>query len=794
MADVSLQTHSGYSLRFRCVIPSLNTYTTAWGDKDIQYGDDLKVVWEKGENEFYYRMSLDGKLKLVGTLAKKIVEDMDPDEYVNVELAEDFVPSVGDPLRPYSFSQRTYFRFSRTDCDISVRVKIDPVTSSPVRYYVISVTPKIQDRYTNVLDHIDKEFDLIKLKVPTTKISYYRRPCLQMYIPESQKIANFLGGNYWETPVNFTVGNQYDLNNKYVFRPTYALFEVNIEWVNTGSQFPYPGAEGTYRAAIKLLPTISVQPNNNFAYPLETEQFMYLPGENSSNFTFRVGIKSTWDSSHSYEWWNMKLYNSGGTVLYTSNAQQVTSASSSGNCGLTQSLEMYNVGSGYLRFHTFLQPLYIRWYLPSDNFISHASRVFKKLPTEDIAPGNYKWAGNLDVDSTIVCGTNGPDPTEYGKNSSGEYFERPGIAYVPLLQSSWGDWGWWLDRTDFNSSVESSSRELIYINDGYRLTDVLSYLFSACHYNSEDPNDFTTLWSITSTLGTLGRIYLTPKSNITRGQYDLPAQKAPITLRKMLDFLRDVYGYYWYISAANTAKIESRSYFLNNSIEIDLTDPSGIKNPRNGRSWGWSEENLKVNAEEIPERISYSWMDPCTEPFNGCTEINLGHQVKADEAEEINVGDFNPDIDYMVISPGECSNDGFAIFHAASAITRTMIGTVSMLGITYTVQNPYQAFGYRQHYNLMEYRPTPTYRWMYDDPDNILNALSLKPTAEETLKFPFYLFNKTSSISQGMTIPQINWYGKVATLFGDGHIKRVTIPFVSRLATIEIEHTVEYNE
>ena len=146
MADVSLQTHSRYFLEFRCVIPSLNNYTTAWGDKDIQYGDDLKVVWEKGEGEFYYRMSLDGKLKLVGTLAKKIVENMDPDEYVEVELSEDFSPAVGDPLRPYSFTNRTYFRFSRTDCDITTRVKVDPVTATPVRYYVITVTPKIRDK------------------------------------------------------------------------------------------------------------------------------------------------------------------------------------------------------------------------------------------------------------------------------------------------------------------------------------------------------------------------------------------------------------------------------------------------------------------------------------------------------------------------------------------------------------------------------------------------------------------------------------------------------------------------
>jgi len=57
-------------------------------------------------------------------------------------------------------------------------------------------------------------------------------------------------------------------------------------------------------------------------------------------------------------------------------------------------------------------------------------------------------------------------------------------------------------------------------------------------------------------------LFISQKSNILSGNYDNPAQKAPITLKDLTNMLRDCFRCFWYIEN-NKFKIEHITFFMN---------------------------------------------------------------------------------------------------------------------------------------------------------------------------------------------------------------------------------------
>ena len=175
---------------------------------------------------------------------------------------------------------------------------------------------------------------------------------------------------------------------------------------------------------------------------------------------------------------------------------------------------------------------------------------------------------------------------------------------------------------------------------------------------------------------------LTQKTNITRSDYSQAAQNSSITLRQLLDMFKNVFRAYWFIEDGKL-RIEGIDYFRNggsyNSTPEIGTDLTQMRNTRNGKPWSLGTSKYKFEKVDMPERYEFGWMDEVTEPFKGLPLEVLSPYVSKGKKEEINVSNFTSDIDYMLLNPGEISNDGFALFYAvAGEAIDTGIGGVEV--------------------------------------------------------------------------------------------------------------------
>lgn len=160
---------------------------------------------------------------------------------------------------------------------------------------------------------------------------------------------------------------------------------------------------------------------------------------------------------------------------------------------------------------------------------------------------------------------------------------------------------------------------------------------------------------------------MTQKTNIKYSYYDQPAQKAPITLQQVTNMLRDCFRCFWYIEDGKF-KIEHIQWFRNGGqygynpiVDYDLTK---VLNPRNRKPWGFASSAWSFDKVDMPERYQFTWMDDCTKGFEGYPIDVLSKYVTAGKIKEVNISNFNADIDYMLLNPTNVSDDGFALFAA----------------------------------------------------------------------------------------------------------------------------------
>ena len=172
----------------------------------------------------------------------------------------------------------------------------------------------------------------------------------------------------------------------------------------------------------------------------------------------------------------------------------------------------------------------------------------------------------------------------------------------------------------------------------------------------------------TNLLGINQTLLITPKSNIVSAGYDQPAQKAPITLKNVLDMLRDCFRCYWFIDEQNRFRIEHIQYFRNGGsysgspvVGIDLT---AQQVPRNGKPWAFARDQFKFDKPAMAARYQFGWMDDVTQLFDGFPIDIISKYVNPDNIEQIDISRFTSDIDYILLNPGAVSKDGFALLGA----------------------------------------------------------------------------------------------------------------------------------
>ena len=817
---VSVQQGFGHKLYFKAYVKnnsnlSSNYYTSK--EKEISWGDDVNLIWSRENNECFYRPSINGKIRFTGVLAALAMEYLSKDSYIELRLYESFSPYADGYNQDWNFDRTSYieFRISKVDCKaISVVSKSWSYTYNGTTFnflssYDIEVTTHLWDRYTNILDNLDKEYDLVKLKIPSVKASYLKRPCLQLYTGGSGYLGHYIGGNYWETEVG-DPDSVLDQDN--FFTRIARFMSITLKYA------PNTSANGSYTAdfsdAQNDFPTQPAQgTNGRWEYWLEQNSTVvplyriHIRSDSVGGQIF-TAIELERRDSQMGSWYSY------GTLLRGSDAYGYDLfdpwGNGSNNQFLTSSI------SGVTLYYS-NDVYYGRWYLPSNNFLS-GRQVRQKSsndPTASTELRTYEYLGQAaKEDVQISYGFSDATPDEWGRDDDGNYFHPIGLVpgvYAPLLRSSWVYVPMWLDKTTASANaIDNAFGVVTTIRDAYNIKTVLSYLFSVARYGNIN-NPFTI--SIPSSPANLDpsdpyglnttsyNLMMIPKSNVVRGEYSLAAQKAPVTLNQILDYLKQFGGIYWRLTSNTTVKFETKEKLPNNSNWCGIQpsdDYHGLSfNTRNGRPLDYGQESIEWDNADIPERISYRWMDACTPVFNGAVELNQGRSVKMDESEEVTSPIFTPDVDFMVISPSECSLDGFALVQNTTS-GAPVKASLTFLGNEYIVNNPCCTVAFMQRTTtissittskpgrLTYNRPTTNYKFQYDPYNNTYTANTLRRTAKQQIKLPFPLIEPDEQTSH-FIIDDTGWYSKVPTRFGNGYFKSATVNLRSRVATLELE-------
>ena len=639
----------------------------------------LKKTYKKESNQMFFREALDGKFTLLG-------EDYD---LINAGGLEDkFKLSVTRAgIENYIIAH-----FNKTDCKFNHSKK--------------SVEIKLiyDDKYTDILAGYENTYDLLKETNPAiTSLELTKRCIVQIYIQGEETVSSYSGGTYWETDVNEVVDDQDALRKKYYFAKGPSFSEILLE------DFEYPGLNGTYIVNPKEqiwsqkngLDTITIEKVFSKGDAASDKNVAYLYNDKPHADDKPIYIINDGATAYLYDMYKIYVKDSVGTKVYTSD--RLYAKRDEDDFDLSEGKDMYKMKFTGLAIE---KPKPEEFYL-SNEFIQYnvwgriicdidkvGEQELYDLPYDDFATerANYKKCIGLifSNSSTSVCriyqsSESSTTPNSYGLNDYGEYFIPPydtsNQVFYPVARSSWANTSLWIQFVDAGSGVTYDYETWISkyfkkytLRNAYHIADVISALLSKIapdikHKATGEYSQFLYSQTAGNTRGALGgcQIYITPKSNILKGEYDQAAQKAEITLKQIMEMLRDCYRCFWYIDNENRFIIEHVTFFMNGlsystpSIQIQL---NAIKDKFAGINCLYGQREIEYEKSELYSRYEFAWSDDSTDAM-GNLKIDVNNKyIPKDNNQDINIDAFSSDIDYMLFMPSDFSNDGFALIMA----------------------------------------------------------------------------------------------------------------------------------
>lgn len=546
--------------------------------------------------------------------------------------------------------------FTKTDCEWDEDARI------------CRVKPRTRDAYEKIMQGLNKEFNLIDLGAPLTPISFKKKPIVQAYLFDSNYVSNFQQGNYWESPVIAGDVNAVTLVNKYYF-------------------------------------TLS----SNFAY---------IPGDDTlnPNVSGKYSLADGYREDGAY-----RLTNSGTTVIIRRVSDGVTVYQGvPGEAFLNPTDRLQPAGSltstvdGISKVQGFWISVYLRYY--TDQLDIAGVPTFE-IPADDIVAqnDNYTRVIGYSADNAAAHSGSSNNPTPYGRfaddadNFAGKYFTiytpagAPfvGAAY-PLARSDWNYYSLWFQFTPFTISTEDDYSTDITVNDAYHLHDVIKAFLTeidplVSFSNSADYSQF--LYDVSNPIRSVTAYpMIVPKSNILVGNYDQPTKKAPLRFGELLQFLKDFYKVYWYIRDGKFI-LEHIEYFerggsyTTDQVGADLTTEI---DPKTKLPWAYRTAKYTYDKSAMPERIEWNWMDPQSSVFEGYPIQMLDPQVEKGNVEVKSLSKFAADIDFISVSPGEVSREGFVWIEAGvlGMDYYVLEAAIQFEDLTLNIQNGYATLTY----------------------------------------------------------------------------------------------------
>lgn len=600
------------------------------------YKDDLAKDFEKESNQEFFRAKLSGNLSFVGP---------DYDWIVGRAFDFQFVITV---FISYNAGQTwtEYWRgtFWKTDCDFDDDAK------------TVSVKPTVWDQYNDVLAGMDKEYNLIELAPEIVPVKADKRPMVQVYVPGQSVVGCFLSGMWWEQEAEPESDETKLVNDfKFSLNKVFTIADVS------GSMSPQlPAIFGkSFLGDARFNPReMGTQEFTGTEYKLV---YAYYGASGGSQ----------------YSWTIVRISDNVSLWRYAVNNQFPPELPH--NVTLTPVADSGATGNVTLYVHD--MPVYSRFVCDTPTIVVGGSTLNTyEIPANDIVENNrnyhyvigYYFPDTI-IFSTILVST----PTQWGLYQPGQYYFNPadnpisglGEAF-PVARNAWGRVSIWFVFSLLDWIVESSARQPFTIRHAYPISSVISVLLAkiAPGITHAETTDYSQFLYGQNLIGITQTLLITPKSNLVTAGYDQPAQKAPITLKNVLDMLRDCFRCYWFIDDQNRFRVEHIQYFRNGGsysgspvVGIDLTTQ---KVPRNGKEWAFARNQYKFDKPEMAARYQFGWMDDVTQLFEGYPIDIISKYVNPDNIEQIDVSKFTSDIDYILLNPGEISKDGFVLLGA----------------------------------------------------------------------------------------------------------------------------------
>ena len=703
--------------------------------------DDAAIDFQQQTNEVFYRAKLNGSLAFRFEFDDIMAKGYNYEHIVVLQWYDE---------DNNTWSEIWKGRFALTDCEIDFDTK------------TISVQPETVDRYTQVLDHLEDEYNLLKIAPVQQPVSILIRPLLQVYALNDSSISNCIGGNSWIASCD-TIGKDHIADYHFTLKIERIAFVVNF---NSG----WTHGEQT----VILLG----EPSYDYDHVIDgIHRAFYVTGKYYDTFydEYRdmqvlAGLTQYPDESV----FGLRLQvdgQTGITITYTFERDEAgTAPAVSISSGLT------SVDDSNAQW----DKIYARILLQTED-ASWLGYPLYDLASDDMAGANlnYNKIAELAGIQNVLSPDTVPTPTEWGQAYTDMYFTRPttgGKHWNPVGQGLWKYISWWYEDEMPQSAYNNVTAQRI-IKDAYKVPSILLRLFQKTGMAPQGlvsrvlngNNDY---------VGEPFFLCMTPKSNVISSYYDTPAQNAPITLQKMLSMLKQAYKIYWHIDENGYIHFEHISYYDNGQSYTETTPALLVDlesqlhtNTKNNKVFG--QNKIKFDKADMPELFTFGWSDSQTKPFDGWQIKGLDAYVSKGQNEEKIIGDFDTDIDFVLSSPNDVSKEGFFLFacpvsggviHYGMNVQKFTITDEAGEEYDISIQNADGAF-FKIHNSF----------WRYQLPCENVNINNKNTTAITTGRFKVQSV-EFADVVMADILKNVDECMKVLrTQQGDGHIKNLSI-------------------
>lgn len=722
---------------------------------------DTKLEYAPETNEVFYRA------KLNGTLSFRL-------EFDDI-LAKGFGHTHVVVLQRYNENQFVEVwrgKFTLTDCTINYET------------HTIEVQPATIDRYTDILNALETDYNLIKLAPKMQPVNILIRPLLQLYAIGDTKISNYIGNNYWESTCQSVGRNDID---QYKFGYQKQFISATIKYTDTvNPDYPYrAGKTITYTGELIYggLPQESTRVYGT-----------YWDGAAYQTDILRVRIAQMTTTTEFQFYQNPDESGTQQTPLFT--AEFSAYGMGTPPTAITIGIPAF-VDDALAQWDMICARILVRTDLNSID-IHGQTITIDDIPANDMAGINMNYNKTLYADLLEVyfSADMQDEPTEWGRSYTDKYFVRPqdlGLTrWMPVGQSLWKYISvWW--RVDAQSVLTIINDELTatqQIKDCYDLRDTILRLLEKAGANVA--NLYSGVWGTNNYVGANFLPIITAKSNVISSYYNSPAQNAPISLAKIFIMLKQAYKLYWHIDENNDIHIEHISYYQNGysytEFPQQLVDLENELHTRTKHTKAYGQNVVKFDKAVMPALLSFGWADMQTRPFDGYDIICLDSYVDKSAKEETQIGNFDTDVDFVLSSPNDVSKDGFFLF-ALPLVEGAFSNTLIIERFPITDENGATFYIELQNADAAFCKIHKTF-WRYDMPCENLQINNVPDTALTTGRFKTQTLD-FADVSMADVIDNVdNCINLIKTQQGNGGIAKLAINLNSLATTADLVFTL----